>query len=43
MIETGEASEAILHLEDLMSADRLFVGNSLRGLMPAIFIDFSPH
>ena len=43
LIETGEAVEAKLTLTDLKTADAIFVGNSLRGLMPATFIDFLPH
>jgi para-aminobenzoate synthetase/4-amino-4-deoxychorismate lyase len=43
LIETGKVMEAKLTLSDLKTADRIFVGNSLRGLMPAIFIDFSRH
>ena len=43
LIESGQAVEATLTLTDLKAADALFVGNSLRGLMPAAFIDFLPH
>lgn len=42
-IETGEAEEVVLHLQDLRDADQVFVGNSLRGLLTAKFIDFSFH
>lgn len=43
LIKSGKSSEAILKIEDLKSADTIFVGNSLRGLMPAIFIDYLLH
>jgi len=43
MIETKQAFEAILTLDDLKTADAIFVGNSLRGLMPAILIDYLLH
>ena len=42
-IETGQASEAKLTLSDLETADKVFVGNSLRGLMPATLTDFLRH
>ncbi|BBD39412.1 hypothetical protein Amn_42920 [Aminobacter sp. Y103A] len=35
MLERGEAVETILSLDDLGGASRLWVGNSLRGLIPA--------
>jgi 4-amino-4-deoxychorismate lyase len=35
MLETGKAIEAVLTPEDLRQAARLFVGNSLRGLIAA--------
>lgn len=43
LIETGEAQQAILTTDDLKAADEVLVGNSLRGLMSAEFIDFDPH
>lgn len=43
LINSGQASETVLEIEDLKSADVIFVGNSLRGLMPAIFIDYLLH
>ncbi len=43
LIETGEARQALLTLKDIQSADEIYVGNSLRGLMPAAFIDFNLH
>ena len=42
LIETGAVKEAVLFLADLVAADEIFVGNSLRGLMPAEFINFHP-
>ena len=38
MVDSGRASEATLHLDDLRSANRVFVGNSLRGLIQARWI-----
>lgn len=38
MLEGGRAQEAVLTLDDLRSANRIFVGNSLRGLIPARWI-----
>jgi 4-amino-4-deoxychorismate lyase len=35
LLDSGEAKEAIVPLEDLGKAKALFVGNSLRGLIPA--------
>lgn len=35
LIETGKAQEAILTLADLQSADAIFLGNSVRGLIRA--------
>ncbi len=38
MLESGRAQEAVLYLSDLRSANKIFVGNSLRGLIPARWI-----
>ena len=35
LLAEGRAREAVLGIGDLMDAERLFVGNSLRGLVPA--------
>ena len=35
LLDRGEAREAVLRLPDLWTADAVFVGNSLRGLVPA--------
>ena len=43
MVEAGDAVEALLKLDDIVSAEKIFIGNSLRGLMPAKFIDFLRH
>ena len=43
LIDLGKAEETILKIEDIRTAEAIFVGNSLRGLMPAKFIDFLPH
>jgi 4-amino-4-deoxychorismate lyase len=38
LLDTGRAREAVLGPTDLMDAKGLFVGNSLRGLIPARFV-----
>jgi len=43
LVESGEAIESLLTVNDLKTADAHFVGNSLRGLLLAIFIDYLPH
>lgn len=43
LIETRQAIEAKLTLIDLETADAIFVGNSLRGLMPATFKNYLQH
>ena len=43
LIDTGEASEKRLTLNDLKQSENIYVGNSLRGLLPAIFVDFLSH
>ncbi len=35
MLETGKAEEAVFSFDDLKAAKAVFVGNSLRGLIPA--------
>ncbi|MFD0911624.1 aminotransferase class IV family protein [Ruegeria arenilitoris] len=35
LLETGRAAEAVLTLHDLAAAHRVWMGNSLRGLIPA--------
>lgn len=39
LIDTGKVSEAVLALADLRETDRIFIGNSLRGLMPAFLTE----
>ncbi len=41
LISSGKATEAILHLEDMMSGDRVFLGNSVRGLVRAVPLEQS--
>ena len=36
LLDAGKAREAVLTLADLQSAEQIHVGNSLRGLMPAV-------
>ena len=43
LIQTKQAVEAKLTLSDIQTAEMIFIGNSLRGLMLAKFIDFLPH
>ena len=38
LLDEGRAAEAIYSLDDLKSAKALFVGNSLRGLIPATLV-----
>lgn len=38
LIETGQADEANIFEQDLLSADKLYIGNSLRGLIRATLI-----
>ncbi len=42
LLETGRARQATLTPEDLKRADKIFIGNSLRGLQRAEFISFEP-
>ena len=35
MLESGEAVERVLCIDDLLDADALYIGNSVRGLMKA--------
>jgi len=42
MIETGHAKEAVLTVDDLCSADKIYLGNSLRGLIPATLLSSNP-
>ena len=43
MIGRNEATEKQLTLDDLKSAQALYIGNSLRGLMPAKMASFEPY
>lgn len=43
MVAKGEARQKVLRLEDLRAADRIYVGNSMRGLIPAKFKDWKLH
>jgi len=43
LIETGRAIEKTLTMNDLVAADNIYLGNSLRGLIPASLIDAKPH
>jgi len=38
LLDTGRAKEQTLHLADLQSADKIFLGNSVRGLISARWI-----
>lgn len=42
LLDTGQAAEADISLDDLNTADAIFMGNSLRGLMPAILLSSDP-
>ena len=39
LIETGQAQEKTVTLNDLISAEVIYLGNSLRGLIPATLLD----
>ena len=39
LLDEGRAVETVLTVEDLASAGHLYVGNSLRGLLPAVLSD----
>lgn len=39
LIARGEAQEAVLTMTDLETADRVYLGNSVRGLLPAAFVE----
>jgi para-aminobenzoate synthetase/4-amino-4-deoxychorismate lyase len=39
LLETGQAQERTLTVDDLLAADNIYLGNSLRGLIPAKLID----
>jgi len=43
LINHGKATEAHLTIDDVRTAEAVFVGNSLRGLISANFIDYLPH
>lgn len=43
MLASGEAVEAILYPEDLAQATTIYVGNSLRGLLPARLLSSEPQ
>ncbi|WP_419908698.1 aminotransferase class IV family protein [Hoeflea sp.] len=38
LLDTGKAREAVLTRSDLQAASRIYVGNSLRGLIPAVLV-----
>ncbi|MEO0412937.1 MAG: aminodeoxychorismate synthase component I [Pseudomonadota bacterium] len=38
LLESGEAQAAAMHVDDLKTADALYVGNAVRGLLPAQLI-----
>lgn len=43
LIETGRAIDKALTIDDLLSAEKIYLGNSLRGLIPASLIDTKLH
>ena len=43
LVETGRAIEKTLELDDLIAADNIYLGNSLRGLIPAYLMDKKRH
>ena len=42
LIESGKAIEEMLSVKDLTAADKIYLGNSLRGLIPAALISPKP-
>jgi para-aminobenzoate synthetase/4-amino-4-deoxychorismate lyase len=42
LLDQGQAEEADITVGDLMAADAIFVGNSLRGLLPATLLSDDP-
>ncbi len=42
-LDTGQALQATLSLADLETANKIYIGNSLRGLIPAHFLSFTPQ
>ncbi len=40
LIKKGKAEEKILYLKDLKSADKIYFGNSVRGLLAIEYINF---
>ena len=42
LLENGTAKETTLSLDDIRNADKIWVGNSLRGLMEAKFLTLAP-
>ena len=43
LIENGKVIEKTLRVEDMLAADKLYVGNSLRGLIPAKLFTSKPQ
>ena len=39
LLEIGRAEEAVLAFSDILTADRIYLGNSVRGLVPACLLD----
>lgn len=42
LVKSGRVREKSLQTQDLASADKIYLGNSLRGLIPALLIDLQP-
>ncbi len=43
LVEKGEVLQKVMTIRDLESAEKIWIGNSLRGFMAAKFVDFEPH
>jgi para-aminobenzoate synthetase/4-amino-4-deoxychorismate lyase len=43
LLAEGQAEESVLRLDDLREAEGIFVGNSLRGLLPAELVSQAPE
>ena len=42
LLEAGQALEKTMTMDDMLAADKIYLGNSLRGLIPAILISSEP-
>jgi len=43
LLKAGQALEKTMTMDDMFAADKIYLGNSLRGLIPAKVIDPTPR